>query len=177
MAKENETNAEIIAEKRREANYIVQVSQGKCQTRRDKAEDEARDIRREADRLEAAYKRERGNCAKLREALETVRKYVKETTPDKVMLGVIEVWCDEALAAPARNCDLFNFDDAEENARAAWDAFDGTLELNMAELSPREYAIVKECMAAFRWLFSHYKRQSESAKKALAATEKEGDAK
>lgn len=66
---EQETIADIIAEKRREANYIVQVAQGKCHTRRDKAEDEARDIRREADRLEAAHKRERGDCAKLREAL------------------------------------------------------------------------------------------------------------
>ena len=52
-------------------------------------------------------KTEVGDAAKLREAMkETVRKYVKETTPDRVMLGVIEVWCDEALAAPARNCDV-----------------------------------------------------------------------
>jgi hypothetical protein len=37
-----------------------------------------------------------------------VRKYVKETTPDKVMLGVIEVWCDEALSAPPRACDVMS---------------------------------------------------------------------
>ena len=52
------TIADIITEKRREANYIVQVAQGKHHTRRDKAEDEARDIRREADRIEAAWRRE-----------------------------------------------------------------------------------------------------------------------
>ena len=46
-----------------------------------------------------------GDTAAMREALETVRKYVKETTPDRVMLGVIEFWCDEALAKPPRNCD------------------------------------------------------------------------
>ena len=83
---------------------------------------------------------------------------------DIVHVGNAKKELETAIALPERNCDLFNFDDAEENARAAWDAFDGTLELNMAELSPREYAIVKECMAAFRWLFSHYKRQSEAAK-------------
>jgi hypothetical protein len=61
-----------------------------------------------AKRFEAAWKRESaGNAAAMREALETVRKYAKETTPDRVMLGVIEVWCDEALAAPARNCDKY----------------------------------------------------------------------
>ncbi len=56
---------------------------------------------------------EANNAQAMREALETVRKYVKETTPDKVMLGVIEVWCDEALAKPPRNCDVGT---AEEQA-------------------------------------------------------------
>ena len=48
------------------------------------------------------------NAAAMREALETVRKYVKETTPDRVMLGVIEVWCDEALAAPPASAPAAN---------------------------------------------------------------------
>ncbi len=55
-----------------------------------------------------------GNAAAMREALETVRKYVKKTTPDKVMLGVIEVWCDEALAKPPRNCDVGTSDEQAE---------------------------------------------------------------
>ena len=123
MAETNETIADIIAEKRREANYIVQVSQGKCQTRRDKAEDEARDIRREADRIEAAHKREVqnaldaggfveasrknkqvGNAAKLREAID----YLCERMADMdATFDPSEVEClRAALAAPPRNCDI-----------------------------------------------------------------------
>ena len=49
---------------------------------------------------------EADNMKAMREAIETIRKYVKETTPEKVMLGVIEVWCDEALAEPPRQCDV-----------------------------------------------------------------------
>lgn len=64
-----------------------------------------------------------GNQMKMREALETVRKYVKETTPDKVMLGVIEVWCDEALAAPPRQCDVGTAEEQYERFRAACKAF------------------------------------------------------
>jgi len=147
----------------------------------------AREAEREAHKREIdEIKKQVGNAAHLRAACVAALAELKRCHKchdarlhfvDIVHVGNAKNELETAIASPERNCDLFNFDDAEENARAAWDAFDGTLELNMAELSPREYAIVKECMAAFRWLFSHYKRQSESAKKALAATEKEGCAK
>lgn len=180
MAKENETIADIIAEKRREANYIVQVAQVKCHKRRDKAEDEARDIRREADRLEAAHRREReaitpksdpgwkdicakckdgdiepnyckyygepngcnspiygehptaekssvvGDCAKLREALENVAKQLTDATEDEnfgedvmYLVGCMRTMlqkCRAALAAPARNCDVYD----NESCRMAY---------------------------------------------------------
>lgn len=117
---EHETIADIIAEKRREANYIVQVAQGKCHTRRDKAEDEARDIRREADRLEAANKREAsGNTAALHEALKPVKRYL-----DGYTVNILELrrTVDAALTAPARNCDRF------ASAEEAWDAYDAWVE-------------------------------------------------
>ena len=75
------------------------------------------DFRKMLDRFDAAHKRERGDCAKLREAL----KHIKDRLPhmlqymrvhwedasaggyfDELMLVI-----DAALAAPPRNCDRF----------------------------------------------------------------------
>ena len=74
------------------------------------------DFRKMLDRFEAAHRRERGDCAKLREAL----KHIKDRLPhmlqymrvhwedasaggyfDELMLVI-----DAALAAPLRNCDV-----------------------------------------------------------------------
>ena len=73
MAKENETIADIIAEKWRRADEIERDCAEKMKRGEMTSDQYARelvaDIRREADRLEAAHKRERGDYAKLREAL------------------------------------------------------------------------------------------------------------
>ena len=71
-----------------------------------------------ADRLDAAHRRERGDCAKLREALEMVRDahYTKEVGGE--LYEGFEVEADDgtgrplicivenALSAPPRNCDV-----------------------------------------------------------------------
>ena len=72
MADTNETIADIIAEKRRQADEIERDVAEKMKRNKMISDRYARelvaDIRREADRLEAAHRRERGDCAKLREA-------------------------------------------------------------------------------------------------------------
>jgi len=194
MASENETLADIVAEKR-ELAARIRASLSQVPARREDELLEAESLEREADRIEAAWKREKaeaeaaalsaggiveasrhkpgnaaakrgcdwsvknaldlantlanhgwtgeanadaassciyalcgllkdvGNAAATREALETVRKYVKETTPDKVMLGVIEVWCDEALAKPPRNCDVGTAEEQAERFAKYCDRF------------------------------------------------------
>ena len=101
MSERQETIADIIAEMRGQAGndgYPL-------------------DIKHYSDRLEAAHKRERGDCAKLREVV----KHIKDRLPhmlqymrvhwedasaggyfDELMLAI-----DAALAAPPRNCDRF----------------------------------------------------------------------
>ena len=90
--------------------------------------------RREADRLEAALKRETtvGDCAKLREAAVTVYNVLEKLRPFSLDLGDVgrmrefsHFVClaknrlDAALAAPPRNCDnLPNADRAELEYRA-----------------------------------------------------------
>lgn len=78
-----------------------------------------------ADRLDAAHKRERGNAAKLREALETLR----ELLGDLLRLGDAEYhndfsnFCDiidAALAAPPRNCDVGTAQEQSERMDAAY---------------------------------------------------------
>ena len=60
-----------------------------------------------ADRIDAAHKRERGDCAKLREALKPVKRYLNGYT-----VNILELrrTVDAALTAPARNCDRFGGD-------------------------------------------------------------------
>ena len=91
MAKENETVADIIAEKRRRAEAIERDCAEKMK-RGDMVSDcYARelvaDIRREADRLEAALRRERGDAAKLREALKKCLLYI--ASAESVGIGTI----------------------------------------------------------------------------------------
>lgn len=78
-----------------------------------------------ADRFEAAHKRERGNAAKLREALCEILSYIetfhKYITPDKgegltalfAVADTIRSKARAALSAPPRNCDVGT---AEEQA-------------------------------------------------------------
>lgn len=88
------------------------------------------DFRRMLDRFDAAHKREKaaveadalsvgglvqamtspvGDCAKLREALKTVKRYL-----DGYTVNVLELrrTVDAALAAPPRNCDKYSHDEA-----------------------------------------------------------------
>ena len=105
-----------------------------------------------------------GNSVKLREALATIRKrlvapYESEAgfmrySPNSPLVDLI----DAALAAPPRNCDFFHSGVPEKDAQAAWDAFDGNLKLEVENLSEREYAMLKEFLNAFRWLFSQPKK-------------------
>ena len=104
MADTHETIADIIAEMRGMGNY--QRYSG----------DHARVL---ANRLDAAHRRERGDCAKLREALEMLR----ELLGDLLRLGDAEYhddfsnFCDiidAALSAPPRNCDVGTAQEQDE---------------------------------------------------------------
>lgn len=80
-----------------------------------------------ADRIEAAYKREVGNGAKMREALEDAKKSAFEIidalrTPCRVNLATnianyITGVCSQALAAPPRYCDAISEDVMKERFR------------------------------------------------------------
>ena len=69
-------------------------------------------IKAYADRLDAAHRRERGDCAKLREALETLRELLGDLLrlEDAEYHNDFSNFCDiidAALSAPMRNCDRF----------------------------------------------------------------------
>ena len=165
MADTHETIADIIAEKRRRAEEIERDCAEKMKRGEMVSDRYARelvaDIRREVDRLDAAHKRERGDAAKLREAL----KHIKDRLPhmlqymrvhwedanaggyfDELMLVI-----DAALAAPPRNCDRF------ASAEEAWDAYDEWVDSYRAQGKTEPFN-------EFGWLFA-------------PATEKEGGAK
>ena len=119
--KDNETIADIIAEKRRRADVIERVVAEKMKRGGMISDQYARvliaDIRKEADRLEAAHKREAGDAAKLREALDELVANI-EMRSSTFGLNVIvdtKTYLDAkaALAAPPRNCDRYTtFNDA-----------------------------------------------------------------
>ena len=96
MADTHETIADIIAEMRGMGNY--QRYSG----------DHARVL---ADRFEAAHRRERGDVAKLREALDESRRIASGLggcrLNDYWKLNEIVRVCEAALSAPPRNCDRF----------------------------------------------------------------------
>ena len=135
MADTHETIADIIAEKRRRADEIERDCAEKMKRGEMVSDCYARelvaDIRREADRLDAAYKREkaaieadalavggiveaarkreRGDCAKLREALKDIVRIVEQIhllySDFPYEIHDIVRKARAALAAPARNCD------------------------------------------------------------------------
>ena len=148
----NETITDIIAEKRRRADEIERDCAEKMKRGEMISDCYARelvaDIRKEADRLDAAHKRERetsGNTAALHEALKPVKRYL-----DGYTVNILELrrTVDAALTAPARNCDRF------ASAEEAWDAYDEWVELYRAKGET-------EPLNEFGWLFA-------------PATEKEG---
>ena len=106
MADTHETIADIIAEMRGMGNY--QRYSG----------DHARVL---AGRIEAAHKRERGNAAKLREALKRAWLFVSATRESFAFVreGRIDrdKLCediDAALSAPPRNCDVGTAQEQDE---------------------------------------------------------------
>lgn len=148
--RKNATISDIIAAKRREADSIEASARGSFKAGEDwderpftesdleSALDLAETKRKEADRLEAAWKREktaieadaltvggiveaerkreRGDAAKLREAVEKIRVIAKTfmdatqmrraTDSARIDIGDIKYLADAALAAPPRNCDV-----------------------------------------------------------------------
>ena len=164
---EHETIADVIASMRDEA--------ARADMEQDYSINDAAEMMREfAWRIEAAHKRERGDCAKLREALMSIWKEVyfyaiEEDKQDfahlhEAMLEdppeykdlrnsffAIAHLVDAALSAPPRNCDRF------ASAEEAWDAYDEWVESYRAEGET-------EPLNEFGWLFA-------------PATEKEGGAK
>lgn len=121
-----ETLADIVAEKRRRADEIERDCAEKMKRGEMISDCYARelvaDIRREADRLEAAHRRElaaSGNAAKLREAIDKCVNLITEfgnaeivKTPLDVIID-IEAILKAALSAPPRNCDVMDW-------RTAW---------------------------------------------------------
>ena len=85
------------------------------------------------DSLEAAYKRERGDCAKLREAVKCLMDNLNihlrwpsdQITVNRAVLDGMVMVCEKALAAPSRNCDMPLVVDgtADNNADKAWLVF------------------------------------------------------
>ena len=99
---EQETTADIIAEKRREADELEASSYKPHQFLRERIAE----LRREANRLEAAQKREAGDAAKLREALKAIGGLCAGLMPTwDGAVGRIKDMAETALAAPPRNCD------------------------------------------------------------------------
>ena len=102
---ENKTHGEIIEEMRFHGQLNIDAEQDKPEF--GVLTVEGKIIKNYADQLEAAYKREFGNIAKLRNALELSKVAIlvakeKMDLENPIILEII----DEALAAPARNCDV-----------------------------------------------------------------------
>ena len=168
MTDNQETSADIIAEMRR--RIAVKMSDAWY------TQEEWRKL---CDRLEAAIRREHGDCAKMREALERVLCWLKrmnaqplntlavsELTPSyavhRTAKSIIEdndyhiSQLTAALAAPPRNCDLPLVVDgpADNNADKAWLVF--------KHRNPDAYFDVPGLLRCIDWLLAH-------------VTEKEGD--
>ena len=162
MSDKQETIADIIAEKRRQADKIERncaemMKRGEmisdCYARELVA-----DIRREADRLEAAHRRELaagGDAAALREALQAFAEWFDHDGSEDGY-GDIRDKARAALSAPPRNCERFaTADDAKREFNYLWNF---VWQRGGGCLAERNYEEEFE-----RWLFAH-------------ATEKEGGA-
>lgn len=160
MADTNETIDDIIAEKRRRAADIRR-NLSTVPIRRDEQLAEAECLEDEADRLEAAHKRERGDCAKLREAVIGLRDrismfYKNEWIPYDEWEGANDD-AKAALAAPPRNC---NIGTAKEQAeRWYWFYHVGHL-CQSCPLGPRKWSEVDAIVLCFsEWLQTPYVEQ------------------
>lgn len=113
---EPQTIPEIIAGYRQRAKEILGNGVYEDILEKEEAEDAALDLEIEADRIEAAYKRELGNAQKMREALTRVKKmaasYINchDDEVDRVMTEIVAT-CDFALAACRDECAMCNKED------------------------------------------------------------------
>ena len=112
---ENKTHGEIIEEMRFHGQLNIDAEQDKPEF--GVLTVEGKIIKNYADQLEAAYKREFGNIAKLRNALELSKVAIlvakkKMNLENPVILEII----DEALAEPPRNCDIYLTEEAVDAA-------------------------------------------------------------
>ena len=153
MAATNDTIADIIEEMRFHGQQNIDVE-------KDKPEYgiltmEGRIAQNYADRLDAAHKRESGDCAKLREALKATLDlfwdiHNSNRSPQSNQAYAVIRQIKAALAAPARNCDKYaNHNDAMK----AFEAF---------VREQDKLGFVNPYTEAFKWLFA-------------PATEQEGD--
>ena len=152
---ESETIADIIAEKRQQADKIERncaemMKRGKMISDSFVRELVA-DIRREANRLEAAQKREAGDAAKLREALKAIGGLCAGLMPTwDGAVGRIKDMAETALAAPPRNCDRFaTVDEARKAHEAICEKYD---ECRHCPLNNEEHYCAFDCFEA--WLFA-----------------------
>lgn len=107
-----------------------------------------------ADRLDAAHKRERGNSAALREAVEKVIEIAnKEWDASRETSAMWEIWeiCKAALAAPARNCDVGTADDWLARFSAVCERCSGS------DCDHRQFKDEEVCDCFARWLQMPYK--------------------
>ena len=116
---ENKTHGEIIEEMRFHGQLNIDAEQDKPEF--GVLTVEGKIIKNYADQLEAAYKREVGNIAKLRNALELSKVAIlvakeKMNLENPIILEII----DEALAAPARQCDRYTGDDLDRDVDDAY---------------------------------------------------------
>ena len=99
---DNETIADIAAEKRRIAKEIRDHAR--------RANETAEDLEEEADRLEAAHRRERGDAAKLREALESIASNLERRLFARYPSSASDEWmyqkANTALAEPVKNYEV-----------------------------------------------------------------------
>ena len=149
-----ETIADIVAEKRNRADEIERDVAEKMKRGEMISDQYARevvaDLRKEADRIEAAAKRECGNAAAMREALEAI---VKVGYPHNFQREAphIRGYCYEitdainkcfaALAKPSRNCDVGTVEDQ----LVRFDRFCG------AKVHCRECVLRNSCSCKFAW--------------------------
>lgn len=130
---EQETVVDIIAEKRRRAEEIERDCAEKMKRGKMVSDCFARELvatlRREADRLEAALKREGGDAAAMRKTLEEMATDLEDlASRDGIrapayssIFSIYAEKCRKAIAAPARNCNVGTV----EEQFLRWQAFCG----------------------------------------------------
>lgn len=124
-----------------------------------------------ADRLKAALRRERGDCAKLREAAVTVYNVLEKLRPFSLRLGEVRhmrefshLVClaknrlDAALSAPPRSCDVGTADDWMARFSVVCERCSGS------DCDHRLFKDEEVCDCFARWLQMPYVKKEGGAK-------------